>query len=103
MSEGYDLMYSLHTDASEDPEVQGSTLYGDINPKNANHELFEAITEAIEEATGFETKGVRYRENSTYAEYKVYKLSLIHILRGLPGQKNLMLTGVYQEIQRAMK
>lgn len=73
MSEGYDLMYSLHTDASGDPEVQGSTLYGDINPKNANHELFEAITEAIEEATGFETKGVRYRENSTYAEYKVYK------------------------------
>lgn len=64
-SKGYDLFYSVHSDASGDKAVQGGTLYGDINPANADHALFTKIAAAVAAATGTKTNGVRYRSGES--------------------------------------
>lgn len=59
-SKGYHLLYSVHSDAAG-PGASGATAYGDINPKNADHNLFTGLVKAVSRATGFADNGVRYR------------------------------------------
>lgn len=71
-SAGYDLFLSLHSDASQNTQTKGATVYGSIRPDRADPAFFARLGEAVAKATGIPANRPRYREDSLSTKYVVH-------------------------------